>query len=191
MVSQGPNQWPELPVEVFREPVQAYYKSMLELASKLLKIIVLGLAVPTENLCSFIREPACNLKLLHYPPHLSNDTRQTGAGAHTDFGTLTVLLQQPGKHGLQVHHQDEWLDVPAVEDVFVINVGDLLGKWSGGVYKSTLHRVINASSDSNRYSVPCFYEGDYAATNPFDLSQSDGETVEEHIRRKFDLSYGL
>lgn len=153
-------------------------------------MIALGLTVPLENLESFTREPACNLKLLHYPPHLSKDVRQAGAGAHNDFGTLTILLQQPGKHGLQVYHGEEWLNVPAVEDVFVINVGDLLSKWSGGVYRSTLHRVINASG-SDRYSVPCFYEGDYSATNPFDPSQSGGETVEEHIRRKFDLSYGL
>jgi isopenicillin N synthase-like dioxygenase len=163
---------------------------MALLAGKLLEIIALGLAVPIENLASFTREPACNLKLLHYPPHYSNDSRQVGAGKHTDFGTLTILLQQPGKDGLQVYHDEKWLSVPAVEDVYVVNVGDLLGKWSGGVYRSTLHRVIN-SGDSHRYSVPCFYEGDYKATNPFDPSQKGGETVEEHIRRKFDLSYGL
>jgi isopenicillin N synthase-like dioxygenase len=188
---QGPNQWPDLPIEIFRAPVEAYYASMVHLATKLLEMIALGLGVPIVKLESFTRKPACNLKLLHYPPHLSKDSRQAGAGMHTDFGCLTILLQQPGKHGLEVYHNEEWLKIPAVEDVFVINVGDLLGKWSGGVYKSTLHRVIN-SSDSDRYSVPCFYEGDYSATNPFDSSQTAGEeTVEEHIRRKFDLSYGL
>lgn len=189
-IPQGPNQWPDLPVGGFRAPVEAYYQSMVHLAGKLLEIIALGLEVPIENLASFTHDPSCNLKLLHYPPHLSKDSRQAGAGAHTDFGTLTILLQQPGKHGLQVFHDEEWLSVPAVEDVFVINVGDLLSKWSRGVYRSTLHRVIN-SGGTDRYSVPCFYEGDYAATNPFDSSQKGGETVEEHIRRKFDLSYGL
>ena len=65
-----------------------------------------------------------NLKLLHYPPHTSEDPLQFGAGAHTDFGTMTVLLQEPGKHGLQVYYAptDEWLPVPAREDVLIVNM---------------------------------------------------------------------
>ncbi|KAK1088853.1 hypothetical protein LTR48_001142 [Friedmanniomyces endolithicus] len=139
----------------------------------------------------FTKEPVVNLKLLHYPKHISQDKRQFGAGAHTDFGAITILLQQPGKDGLQVYHEpnNAWLPVPAVEDSLVINIGDLVNKWTDGKYSSTLHRVVNAS-DGDRYSVPCFYHGDLSATNPF--KPGDGsETVEEHIRRKFDNSYGL
>jgi len=84
-----------------------------------------------------------NLKLLHYPPHTSTDPLQFGAGAHTDFGALTILLQQPGADGLQVYDakNGEWMPVPATEDVFVVNMGDLVQKWTGGQYASTLHRV--------------------------------------------------
>ena len=155
-------------------------------------MLAIGLGHDPSVLETFTKEPVMNLKLLHYPPHTSKDERQFGAGAHTDFGTLTILLQQPRKHGLQVYHAptDEWLSVPAVEDVFVINMGDLIQKWTDGQYSSTLHRVINAA-DGDRYSVPCFFHGDLSATNPFKAGQSGGETVEEHIRRKFDQSYGL
>jgi isopenicillin N synthase-like dioxygenase len=109
-----------------------------------------------------------------------------------DFGTLTILLQQPGKEGLQVFHPptEEWLPVPAFEDVFVVNIGDLIQKWTDGQYSSTVHRVINAT-DGDRYSVPCFYHGDLRATNPFKPDARNGETVEMHIRKKFDQSYGL
>ncbi|KAK5173918.1 uncharacterized protein LTR77_002599 [Saxophila tyrrhenica] len=189
---RGPNQWPDLPDQAFHAPVTDYYEHMLRLTHHLLEMLVLALGYETENLTTLTAEPVMNLKLLHYPPHSSKDTRQFGAGAHTDFGTLTVLLQQPGKHGLEVYHaaDDEWLSVPAVEDVFVVNMGDLIQKWTGGEYSSTRHRVINAA-DGDRYSVPCFYQGDLRATNPFKPGEVDGETVEMHIRRKFDQSYGL
>lgn len=165
---------------------------MLRLSHAILELLVLGLGHPVSVLDTFTKDPVMNLKLLHYPPHLSADARQFGAGAHTDFGSITILLQQPGKHGLQVYHQgtQEWLSVPAVEDVFIVNIGDLFQKWSDGKYNSTLHRVVNTSG-GDRYSVPCFYQGDLSATNPFKPECDSGETVGEHIRRKFDESYGL
>ncbi len=169
-----------------------YYNHMLHLTNSILEILVLALGYDPSSLSELTKEPVMNLKLLHYPPHTSKDAKQFGAGAHTDFGTLTILLQQPGKHGLQVYYAptDEWLSVPAVEDVFVVNMGDLIQKWTDGLYSSTLHRVINAAV-GDRYSVPCFYQGDLRATNPFKPGEKDGETVEAHIRRKFDQSYGL
>lgn len=164
---------------------------MISLCSSLLEILVIGLGHSPDVLESFTREPVCNLKLLHYPPHTSTDKRQFGAGAHTDFGGITILLQQPGKHGLQVYYEPtgEWLPVPAVEDVFVVNLGDLVHKWTDGQYRSTVHRVINAA-DGDRYSVPCFWHGDLHAINPFKPGDGNAETVEEHIRKKFDKSYG-
>ena len=155
-------------------------------------MLVIALGHDAGVLERFTKEPVMNLKLLHYPPHTSKDAKQFGAGARTDFGAVTFLLQQAGKDGLQVYYAptDEWLPVPAVEDVFVINMGDLVQKWTDGKYSSTIHRVTNAV-DGDRYSVPCFYHGDMSATNPFKPEDVRGETVEEHIRMKFDQSYGL
>lgn len=169
-----------------------YYNHILRLARQLLEILVLALGQSADVLTTLTAEPAMNLKLLHYPPHPGTSPRQFGCGAHTDFGILTVLLQQPGKPGLQVWLQEteEWVDVPAVEDVLIVNMGDLVQKWTGGMYSSTLHRVIN-SGGGDRYSVPCFYQGDMRATNPFAGDQGNGETVEMHVRRRFEQSYGL
>ncbi|KAF2097228.1 putative 2OG-Fe(II) oxygenase family oxidoreductase [Rhizodiscina lignyota] len=188
---RGPNQWPELPEENFHGPITEYYKHMLSLCNGLMEILVIGLGHNPAVLGTFMREPVCNLKLLHYPPHNSTDERLFGAGAHTDFGGITILLQQPGKNGLQVYYEPtgEWLPVPAVEDVFVVNLGDLVHKWTDGTYRSTVHRVINAAG-GDRYSVPCFFHGDVKATNPFKPGDGNSETVEEHIRNKFDQSYG-
>ena len=166
---------------------------MLDLSTTLLTILVAALNHPSSVLEHFTREPVMNLKLLHYPPHTSPDPLQFGAGAHTDFGALTILLQQPGAHGLQVFdtREGEWIPVEAREGVLVVNLGDLVAKWTGGVFASTVHRVINAAG-GERYSVPCFYHGDLRARNPFQADEGEGgETVEEHIRRKFDASYGL
>lgn len=165
---------------------------MLRLARSLLEMLVLGLGHPISVLDSFTADPCQNLKLLHYPPHTSKDPRQFGAGEHTDFGAITMLLQQLGKEGLQVYYapDDEWLHVPSVEDRYVVNMGDLVQKWTNGSYRSTVHRVVNAAGD-DRYSVPCFYEGAFSAKNPFNPDDQSGETVEEHVRKKFDSSYGL
>ncbi|KAK3112604.1 hypothetical protein LTR53_010954 [Teratosphaeriaceae sp. CCFEE 6253] len=188
---RGPNQWPDLPDLAFRGPVTEYYAHILRLSSSLLEMLVLGLGHGVSALETLTNEPVMNLKLLHYPKHISKDERQFGAGAHTDFGGITILLQQPGKHGLQVHHAPSggWLPVPAVEDVFVVNMGDLVHRWTAGKYSSTLHRVVNASG-GDRYSVPCFYHGNLSATNPFNVEDAS-VTVEQHIRQKFDMSYGL
>ncbi|KAK5685140.1 hypothetical protein LTS10_003216 [Elasticomyces elasticus] len=188
---RGPNQWPDLPDEEFHAPISQYYEHMLRLGGSLLEMLALGLGHDVSVLEAFTEEPVVNLKLLHYPKHISEDPKQFGAGAHTDFGAITILLQQPDKHGLQVWHapSDAWLPVPAVEDVFVINMGDLVHKWTDGRYSSTIHRVVNASG-GDRYSVPCFYQGALSATNPFKPGDNT-ETVEQHIRRKFDMSYGL
>jgi isopenicillin N synthase-like dioxygenase len=102
-------------------------------------------------------------------------------------------LQQPGQHGLQVWYPPtkSWIPVPAREDVFIVNVGDLLDKWTKGVYRSAVHRVLNVS-ETDRYSVPFFYLGNLKTKlKPLDGSgDRDGETVEEHIRGQFGKTFG-
>lgn len=115
------------------------------------------------------------------------------AGAHTDFGCLTLLLQQPNQEGLQVLYPPtgSWLPVPAKEDIFIVNVGDLLDGWTKGQYRSAVHRVLNRGAN-HRYSVPFFFNGNLSyKLRPLDGSNDAGAiSVEEHIKRKFDQSYG-
>lgn len=84
-----------------------------------------------------------------------------------------------------------WIPVPAREDVFIVNVGDLLDGWTKGRYRSAVHRVLNRSS-KHRYSVPFFFNGNLSfKLRPLDGSDdANAISVEEHIKRKFDQSYG-
>lgn len=82
------------------------------------------------------------------------------AGAHTDFGGITFLLQQPGSKGLEVFYPptESWVPVPVTPDSYVVNIGDLVQKWTAGYYRSALHRVINFG-ENHRYSAPFFLNG--------------------------------
>jgi isopenicillin N synthase-like dioxygenase len=114
------------------------------------------------------------------------------AGAHTDFGAITLLLQHPGQEGLEVLHPnvDAWIPVPTVPNTYVVNVGDVLSAWTGGRYRSTVHRVINKST-SDRYSIPFFLDGTLTTTmRPLDGSvmRGDEKTVGQHLEERFAMA---
>lgn len=112
------------------------------------------------------------------------------AGAHTDFGAITLLLQHPGQEGLQVLHpaRDSWIPVPTIENTYVVNIGDVLSAWTNGQYRSALHRVINPSPAHDRYSVPFFLDGTMTAMmRPLDgsgASQKD-KSVGQHFHERW------
>lgn len=97
------------------------------------------------------------MHLVVWYPTLANNT---SAGAHTDFGGITFLLQQPGTKGLEVWYPptESWVPVPVTPDSYVVNIGDLVEKWTAGYYRSALHRVINFG-EQHRYSAPFFLNG--------------------------------
>lgn len=140
-------------------------------------------------------DPVCIVRLLHYPPQDSTDARQLGAGAHTDFGAITLLLQDESG-GLEVfdHTSNRWVPVAPNPDAYVINIGDMLSLWTKGIYKSTVHRVINRSG-RDRYSVPFFFDGNTdVRLAPFDGSEPVGGgrilTSEEHMLERYGTTYG-
>ncbi|WP_413699511.1 isopenicillin N synthase family dioxygenase [Psychromonas sp. KJ10-10] len=98
------------------------------------------------------------LRLIHYPPQ---QIQSNGAGAHTDYGCITLLYQdQIG--GLQVQDRNgDWLDATPVENSFVVNIGDLMQRWTNDCYKSTPHRVTSPTSETTRFSMPFFVEPDF------------------------------
>lgn len=158
----GPNQWPEL--AGFQSDVMEYHNAMLQLARKLVAVVALSLDADAQFLAAFDR-PTTWLRLLHYPP-AAKDQQSEGSGIygsapHTDFGCLT-LLAQDDIGGLQVQTPEgTWLDVPKIPNSFVVNVGDMLHRWSNGRLRSTPHRVINTSGRA-RYSCPFFYDPNVA-----------------------------
>jgi isopenicillin N synthase-like dioxygenase len=101
--------------------------------------------------------PIATLRLLRYPATLSGAGEQIGAGAHTDYGNLT-LLATDNVGGLEVRTRArDWIDAPAMANAFVVNIGDCLMRWTNDVYVSTPHRVVNRSR-RERYSIAFFFD---------------------------------
>ncbi len=149
----GPNLWPA-GMPAFRAAVEAYYGAMLEISSALLRAFALALALPEAYFLDKFDRAAGALRLLHYPPRPPGD-RTLGVGAHTDYETFTILAQD-GTPGLQVlNGAGRWIDVPPIDGTFVINIGDLMARWTNDLFTSNLHRAANRSG-THRYSIPFF-----------------------------------
>jgi isopenicillin N synthase-like dioxygenase len=158
----GPNQWPSnLPG--WRETMQTYYDAMEALGRELLHAFALALEIPETYFDAWLNTPMTTLGPLHYPPQSGHITEaQIGAGAHTDYGCLTMLAQDDSG-GLQVRARSGvWVDAPPVQNSFVVNIGDMMERWTNGVFTSTPHRVINVSG-RERYSLPYFFDPDFDA----------------------------
>ncbi|THX95956.1 hypothetical protein D6D03_08974 [Aureobasidium pullulans] len=198
----GPNMWPSsLEKSDFQAPLMEYLSRLTRVAELLLEMLRQALPnPPSEDLFKeFQEKPSTNLRLLHYPPQVSFDERQLGAGAHTDFGGFqtechdrspVLTFAQPGAPGLEVWHPhtSTWIPVPAVEDHLVVNIGDLLNLWTNGYFLSAVHRVINRAP-TDRYSAPFFYNGNTACNFlPLDMGlgpiNTTVQTVEGHILGK-------
>jgi isopenicillin N synthase-like dioxygenase len=162
--NQGPNQWPdELLVPGFRAITNAYAQAMASLGRQILSLLAESLNLPASYFEAFLTDPMPVLRLLHYPPaeRVLQDG-QVGSGAHTDWGSVT-LLAQDDMGGLQVKLGDVWVDAPPVPDSFVVNLGDMMQRWSNERWRSNLHRVLPQAPGCNRYSVAYFYDIDYHA----------------------------
>ncbi|HXX03241.1 MAG TPA: 2-oxoglutarate and iron-dependent oxygenase domain-containing protein [Xanthobacteraceae bacterium] len=197
MFNHGPNQWPEQ-LPNFPPVMQAYFDVMLGLAVRVMGGLALSLDLPEDYFADYCREPMAAIRLLHYPPQPANARPgQKGAGAHTDFGGLT-LLRQDDVGGLQVWDQtaDSWIHVDPLPETYVVNLGDLIARWTNDRYHSTFHRVINTSG-RERYSVPFFFTGNYAHTvacipaclAPGEVPKYPPTTVEAHIRGMYGQTY--
>ncbi|PVI03763.1 2OG-Fe(II) oxygenase [Periconia macrospinosa] len=189
----GPNVWPPLPTEEFRTPVWEYYQATNKLAVVIWEILLQGLGYPTSVMEAFTKRPMVIMKMIRYPPLEKTLPDQFGVGAHTDFGGVTVLLQQPGRDGLEVWTEErkEWVPVQALEDVYVINCGDMISQWSGGRYKSAKHRVINKADKQSRLSCATFYHGDALARNPLNNDDPNKATVGQRLIARFQKQFTL
>ena len=174
--------------------MERYYDLMFNLSLIVIEILAAGLPYGPNVFDEFTSNDAvASLRLLHYPPQTSDAANQLGAGAHTDFGAITLLLQDD-IGGLQVWDGmgKVWIDVTPNKNAYVVNVGDMLQMWTAGKYKSAMHRVINRSK-RDRYSVPFFFDGNNdCLLKPLDGSPVVGEplTVEGHMRERFSSTYG-
>ena len=146
----APNRWPDLPG--YRETLEAYYLSMVDLAGHVMRGFALALDLDERFFDDKTDRTCANLRLVRYPAQ--EDAPRPGqlrAGAHTDYGAFTFVKGDNVPGGLQVSDGNGgWIDVATPDGGYVCNVADALQRWTGGRFRSTLHRVVNPPPDATR-----------------------------------------
>jgi len=163
---EGPNQWPAA-LPRLREVLLGWESRCTAVGLRLMREWALSLgAEPGIFGPAFADRPSTLIKLISYPGRAPSEGQQ-GVGAHKDPGVLTLLLIEPGKSGLQVEHEGEWIDAPARDDgAFIVNIGELLEYATDGYLKATMHRVVSPPEGDHRLSVPFFLNPALDSTVP-------------------------
>ncbi|MES2711310.1 MAG: 2-oxoglutarate and iron-dependent oxygenase domain-containing protein [Pseudomonadota bacterium] len=163
-----PNLWPERPAEL-REVYEAYFRAMGALAEDLMAMFALALGLKGEFFADKIDRHISRLRVRNYPaPETPPKPGQLRAGVHADYGSLTILRAQDKPGGLQVcNRAGDWVDVPIAPDSYIVNIGELMARWTNGRWRATLHRVVNppaaSAAASRRLSLVFFHNPNYDA----------------------------
>jgi len=198
----APNVWPPAQPEL-REALERHYRAMSDLAADLMRLFALALHLPPDFFQDKIDRHISSLCVNHYPapagPPLPEQWR---AGAHTDYGSLTIVAPTVAPGCLQVRRRDGvWLDVQPQPGQFIVNIGDLMAQWTNDRWVSTLHRVGNpppgSEPDSRRLSLVFFHQpNDDAMVACLPSSLAAGEqpryapvTSGEHLRLKINRQF--
>lgn len=175
---RGPNQWPAFMPEL-REALDDYYNEIAKAGSDLLKAVAAGLGIAPDFFSGKYDKRLQRTQMVYYPSHPAMaQADQFGVAPHTDYGCIT-LLYQDDSGGLQVRElaSQTWIDATPIHGSLVVNVGDLLARWSNDRFRSTLHRVINTSGHE-RYSIATFYDPTYSAqVDPCDLGAALADSL--------------
>jgi len=194
---RGPNNWPK-GMPTFRAALTAYYEAMGACGADLLRCVALSLDRPEDFFVSRYRKRLQRTQIIYYPPQppeLGDD--QFGVAPHSDFGCITLLWQDQNG-GLEVLERSsrKWIPAQPIPGTLVVNVGDLLERWTNNLYASTPHRVVNRSG-RERYSIATFYDPDFKAViDPRDLGFAAEEirttptTAGAHILGRIEKSFG-
>lgn len=163
----GRNLWPERP-DGFVEAWEDYYREMERLARALMAAMAAALGLPETYFDASIDRHITGLSAYHYPPQpVAPEAGQLRAGAHTDFGSLTILHTGDDPGGLQAQARDgAWIDVTPPPGAFVVNIGDLMAQWTNDRWVSTLHRVANPPRERAhlpRQSLAFFHQPNWHA----------------------------
>ena len=192
---RGPNNWP-LDRPGLRTAMTAYYDAIGACGVDLLRAVAVSLGATPDFFADKYAKRLQRTQIIYYPPHPERaDADQFGLAPHTDFGCIT-LLWQDDSGGLEVLERQSktWIPATPIPGTLVVNVADLLQRWTNDRYASTPHRVVNKSG-RERFSIATFYDPDFkAVVDPRQLgvSQSPYEatTAGAHILGRIERSFG-
>jgi isopenicillin N synthase-like dioxygenase len=157
----GRNLFPDVPG--LRDTVIEYMAAVTRLGHRLMEGVALSLSLPADYLASrYTADPLILFRLFNYPSRAvpEGTDAQWGVGEHSDYGLLTMLLQDD-VGGLEVKTPSGWIAAPPIPGSFVCNIGDMLDRMTGGLYRSTPHRVAINRSGRDRLSFPLFFDPNY------------------------------
>lgn len=192
-----PRDFPEL-----RQVWVEYYAAMSGLAGHLRRIFALGIGLAEDYFEDKFDNHHSSLRVLNYPSQaVDPQPGQLRAGAHSDYGFLTILRSE--STGLQAQHRDgRWLEVPTIPDSFVVNIGDAMMRWTNDAWVSTLHRVVNPETAvrhrSRRQSIPFFHNPNKTAViqclspfvSPANPAKYEPMTYGEYAELKYRQAHG-
>lgn len=169
----APNKWPDLPG--FREAFEAYYGETYKLGMKILEGFALHFGKPEDFFTRHFTKPVADMVINHYWGERGLHISDQASGPHTDHGIVTILWQD-SLGGLEVMGKDgNWISATPLRGSYVINIGELMKRWTNGRFKATVHRVVHLQNKS-RYSMPLFCNPNFRTTvDPRDLDVSDAD----------------
>lgn len=192
---RGLNAWPAIPG--WRDQVLGYFDAVWGLGRLLHRPIATDLGLPPDWFEPRLDQPLATLRLLRYPPVAPEAARGAiGAGEHTDYGNLTLLLTDDAG-GLEVKTRDgTWIQAPILPNAFIVNIGDCLMRWTNDVYASTPHRVIH-TGPRERISIAFFLDANPEAVvaalpscvGPDRPARYPVVTTADYIRERLDATY--
>ncbi|MCR8550551.1 isopenicillin N synthase family oxygenase [Salipiger sp. P9] len=178
---RGNNRWPGFQPEL-EEAAMTYFSAAHEVAHHLMRGFACGLGLEEGFFLKTADKPLSRGSFVYYPPQdASHGADQFGVGPHTDFGVLTVLCQDD-VGGLQVQDvTGEWIEAPPIPGTLLVNVADLLARWTDGAYKSTPHRVVNASGRERMSLVVAYDPNPETRIDPREVFGPEHGAAEEPI----------
>ncbi len=192
----GPNRWP-LDLPEMKQAFDRYYAEIDRVGQIVLRAVALSLGLPERFFAERYKKPLARGSLVHYPPQPPDlGAEQFGVGAHTDYGCITFVCQDDSG-GLQARNlAGEWIEAPPIPGTLVVNIGDLLARWTNDRFRSTPHRVVNRSG-RDRYSLAVFYDPDFDAEvaaipsclAPGETPRYPPTTCGAHVLSRFDAAF--
>ena len=157
----GPNLFPRN-IPLFRETVLEYIAAMTRLGHAMMEGLGLSLGLDKSYFAErYTSEPLILFRIFNYPPEPARipEDQSWGVGEHTDYGLLTILKQDK-TGGLEVKSKSGWVEAKPIPGAFVCNIGDMLDRMTGGLYRSTPHRV-KSPPECARLSFPFFFDPNF------------------------------